>query len=108
MSTYVSPEQLEKQRLENELIRQARIAKETEAKEAENKERNERDEALRKIKEVELKRTLQSSFLNANPSASVEDFERLYPTIRDEHLKNETEREYERQFASARKQYNLM
>lgn len=108
MSNYVSPEQLEKQRLENEIIRQQRIARENEAKEAQDKERNERDEAQRKINETELKRILQSSFLNANPSASVEDFERLYPSIRDAHLKSETEREYERQLASARKHYNLM
>ena len=108
MSNYVSPEQLEKQRLENEIIRQQRIARENEAKEAQDKERNERDEAQRKINEAELKRTLQSSFINANPSASVEDFERLYPSIRDAYLKSETEREYERQLASARNQYNLM
>lgn len=49
MSIYVSPEQLEKQRIENEIIRQARIARENEAKEAQNKERNERHEAQRKI-----------------------------------------------------------
>lgn len=108
MSNYVSPEQLEQQRLENELIRQQRIARENEAKEARDKERNERGEAQRKINEAELKRVLQSSFLTANASASVEDFERLYPSIRDAYLKSETEREYERQLALARNQYNLM
>ena len=43
-----------------------------------------------------------------NPSATDEDFERLYPALRDAHMIRHTEDEYEKALARNRSKYNIV
>lgn len=97
-------EKLAENQRQNEIVRQARIANAQKAKDAENAER----EQERLAADEELKRRLRDSFLVSNPSATDEDFERLYPDLRDAHLIRSTEDEYEKQLASNRSKYNVL
>lgn len=89
---------------QNEVARQQRLEREQKAKDTKTSER----EAERSKAEDKLKADLRRYFMSANSSASDEDFERLYPSLRDEHLKNQMQSDYERQLASARQHYNIL
>lgn len=95
---------LAENRRQNEVVRQARIKLEQEALDERNAER----EAQRLNKEEKLKAELRANFMAGNPSASAEDFERLYPAYRDAYMIAEAEREYERQLTSGRAIYNIL
>lgn len=97
-------EKLAENQRQNESVRQARIANEQEVKDAEKAER----EQERLAADDELKRRLRDSFVANNPSATDEDFDRLYSELRDAHLIRSTEDDYERQLASNRGKYNIL
>lgn len=59
-------------------------------------------------KEEAMKARIRNEFLRTRPAASDEDFERLYPQLRDEDLLRPVEGESERQLASDRSMYNLL
>lgn len=107
MSIVLTPEQIAENQRENKLAREKWEADAAAQKAAKEKARDERDEAERKVKEAELKTSLRTLFLQANPEASDADFERLYPELRDEHYKRETEREDARQYEQARRNYQM-
>lgn len=96
--------QIEENQRQNAIARQQRQFEEQEAKTTVLAKR----EAERLRVEENQKSEMKRVFMSANPSANVEDFERLYPTIRDDYLKNEAKREQERQLASARQYYDLL
>jgi hypothetical protein len=59
----------------------------------EKREAGERaDRERRAREEVSLKNFLCASYLGANPAASAEDFERVYPALRDDYQRREMER----------------
>lgn len=107
MSVFLTPEQIAENERLNKLAREKWEADAAAQKAAKDKEREERNEAERKAKEAELKTSLRTLFLQANEGATDADFERLYPSIRDEHYKRETEREDARQYEQARRNYQL-
>lgn len=88
----------------NEIARQERIERQKQLEAIVNSER----EAVRQREEHKLKADLKRAFLSHNPSATEEDFERLYPQMRDEHLTSKMKHDEERQLASARAHYNLL
>jgi hypothetical protein len=55
-------------------------------REREEQNRPPTEDELRHQAEDDLRQQIKRKFFAANPSASVADFKRLYPTLRDEHL----------------------
>lgn len=97
-------EELAENQRQNEIAHQYRLASEQDAKDT-----RESEIEIERANEVEkLKAELKSDFMRASPSASDEDFERLYPELRDNHLVTNAEAEYERQLAAGRRSYNIL
>jgi len=79
-------EQAEHERLNAEA--RVRLDADIEARAAARREGYARDDAERRERaEQTLRATIRTSFLASNPSASEEDFQRLYSQLRDEHLR---------------------
>lgn len=79
-------EQAEQERLNAEA--RVRLDADIEARAAARREGYAREDAERRERaEQALRATIRTSFFASNPSASEEDFQRLYSQLRDEHLR---------------------
>jgi tRNA A37 N6-isopentenylltransferase MiaA len=79
-------EKIAEQKRSNEKARQVYLDSLEKKKIEAEKER----EIIRAKEAANLKNELRSSFKNANPSASDAEFEKIYPSLREEMLKNNT------------------
>src|SRR5438067_383087 len=81
----------------NAEARKGRLDREAEEKRAKERERERVAKLQRAEEERHLKGAMRERFLAANRSASSEDFERLWPQMRDDHYKHEAATARERQ-----------
>lgn len=93
----IEQEQIDENMRSNEEARARRLAREAEEKREREREQERIAKLQRAEEEKRLKRVMRETFLAANPSASSQDFERLWPQLRDEHYKHQAETETDRQ-----------
>ena len=85
-------ERLEENRRLNLEARTRRVAKEAKERAGRDQKRGLAQEQQRCIEEESVKTYLRGTFFAANADASELDFERMYPSLRDEHHRKEQER----------------
>jgi len=97
-------EQVERVRANDE-ARQRRLDAEAKAKREAEEARQAEEAKRREVALAEMKQRARSVFM-ANPAASEEDFERLWPQLRDQTLVDETRKADAALRAALRREYN--